>query len=578
MAALFAHVDGRDAPAAERLRAGWPRGILVLFVAMPAILAGPIRFVSGASFRWSYVAGTLLSLLALAPFVRALRVGALCRRQELFAHFVTAVVGVFAALLTYNRHFAGLPNYVGADNWKGVDGGYHLMNFMDFHRTSNVYGGFVSMYSFWDVTRLLGSRRLIVGLNVCFIFVRVLVAVVPCAIALAVLHRHRDRPSVWWTGAAVSLVAALAVQYFVVLPLLNFHLMGGFWPPLFGFVPLMLLWLADALVRPRLLRLLSLLAGVLLYRYTYGLNLADLTGAIGALLIVEALGARRAGWWVRVGLVAVAAAAFWSSRYCYLLSTRLFNDWGWIIEHDVKTAWNGQLAGLAAFAVSIAFVPVRDAASSTGVVRALRFPLLFGAANLVFLQLVDRVRPRTFYYFQKYDLHSVVLVASALVVVATAWSAVLVARPPSLRAWLPRVAGFALAVALAATSGSVLHGAIAAYDQGFREQVYGEPYVRSYPLGDAGDGAAHRPPPRRREEVVRRIPGQALAAAHRHQRALRLRRSRLDARLQARSSPGHCSFWDSDGTTVRYDMLSEKKCEHYVQIPFGRMTVCSICN
>ena len=70
--------------------------------------------------------------------------------------------------------------------------------------------------------------------------------------------------------------------------------MGGFWAQLFGLVPMMCLWLADALVRPRLLRLLSLLGCVVLYRYTYGLNLADVCAAVCGVLVCEAVGGDRA--------------------------------------------------------------------------------------------------------------------------------------------------------------------------------------------------------------------------------------------------------------------------------------------
>ena len=80
-------------------------------------------------------------------------------------------MALFAAVLPYNRHFHGLPNYVDPAGLMSVDGGYHIQNYWEFvRRSSNVYGGFVAIYSFWDALRHFGSRHLLIALNASFMF------------------------------------------------------------------------------------------------------------------------------------------------------------------------------------------------------------------------------------------------------------------------------------------------------------------------------------------------------------------------------------------------------------------------
>src|SRR5439155_19375380 len=117
---------------------------------------------------------------------------------------------------------------------------------------------------------------LLTAINVCWLLVRFFVAVVPAVSAVALLYRFRRQPRVWWVGAFSCLVVGVAVQRYLVLPIEAFYLMGGFWAQVFALVPLFLLWLADALVRDRISRIAWLFALIAIYRYTYGLNLADL--------------------------------------------------------------------------------------------------------------------------------------------------------------------------------------------------------------------------------------------------------------------------------------------------------------
>jgi hypothetical protein len=393
---------------------------------------------------------------------------------------------------------------------------------------------------------------------------------VPCAIAFSVLYRFRGERRAWWAGALACLVATLLVQYLVVLPLLNFHTMGGFWAHVFGVVPLFFLWLADALVRQRLWRLVLLLAGLILFRYTYALNLADLCLVLGAILIAEAAGARPLPAWARVALVAAGVAAWLAARHAFILSKPIFHQWGWVLEHDVDAAGQGVALAVVAATLSTVAWPLRDVTAQCGIVRALRFPLLFGAADLIVMAFVRRLPPTTYYYFNKYDVAALVLAAGALVVVATFWIA-LAAR----RARLASFAFAAVALIVAAAAVTRMHRSLAAFDTGFREQVFGGHYKRSYPWVV----------PATVDRIQRALDYERKAFGGyrtRHFAMLVTTNSIFDYggvdwmhQPHLDDSPGHCIFWDAGATG--HDALPEKECARYVQQPFGTVEICSAC-
>jgi hypothetical protein len=571
LARLLSAVDGRALAREQWLRAGWPRAALVFVLAIPLLVAGPLRFATGISLGLAFLLATLLSILALAPFVRAFTTSGLSRRRELIVTAAAAAVAVFAAALPYNYHFHGIANYLAVDGYMGVDGGYHLSNYFAFvRRTPTIYGGFVSLYSFWDALRL-GPRHLLLPLNIGFMFTRVVAALAPCLVSATVLYRYRDRARAYYLGGAACVVATLAVQYAIVLPLETFHQMGGFWSHLFGLVPLMALWIADVLVRQRLLRLLALLGAVALYRYTYGLNLGDLIAAVAALVALETL-ARALPPWVRALLAGAVVVGYYAARYCFLLTVPLHYDWGWIVTHDVVAACGGQRLVLASFALTLLFWPARATTAGSGIVRALRFPLVFGLANLYFIHRIQALPTGTFYYFAKYDFHAVVLVACGAVVVVSYWVAVFAARPHPATA-----AGLVAVVALAALGLVQVRRAFEPYQEGFREQALGAAVYRRSQAWVLPAAVTRMQQTLDREHksfggyLSKRLPMFIFTnSLFDHAETSWLRGRTLSA------TPGTCVFWDAD-RYPEWDAVDKKQCYTYVQQPWGRYTVCGAC-
>ncbi len=569
LARLRAKVDERALPASEWLRTGWPRAVpLVLLGALPLAVAGPIRFVTGLGPCLALVLAVGLTVLGVLPFVRALRRPAGSKMEAIVANCVVLVVGAFAVWLLHNGDFGGLTSFIARDQMMAIDAATHVRQYHDFvARTPDVYEGFVSLYGFWDpVRRITGD--LIIPARLTFSFGLFIVAAAPCIVTFSVLHKYRADRRAYLTGAVVCLLTALAVQYWLVLPLESFHHMGGFWAHLFGLIPLVSLWLVDALVRQRILRVAAILFIALLYRYTYGLNVPDLWAAVGLLLVAETLG-RQLPMGTRIALGLAALAAFGVSLYSYEQIKPMFSVWGWILRHDPPRVLQGEVTALIAVCITAVWRPAL--ASGSGIVRALRFPLVFGAVNAVLLVVVKHLAPSVHYYSQKYSFHAVVLTASALVVVASFWAAACATRLHG------RTLGGALVViALVAVSQQRLRKGFAVFQEGFHEHAFGgPPYHRPQPWYDPG--------------ALDRIHA-TLASEHEafggyltafwpmkcFMNALFDYGDRKDPQLTA--TPGHCVFWEAGLDPVR-DADPDKRCSSYPRrwSPTGVSTLCTRC-
>src|SRR5947209_1348646 len=77
LARLFASIDRRELAPAEWLRTGWPRGALILLIALPALLGGPIRYLTQLAPGWALLAAIPIALMAVGPFARAFAHGTL---------------------------------------------------------------------------------------------------------------------------------------------------------------------------------------------------------------------------------------------------------------------------------------------------------------------------------------------------------------------------------------------------------------------------------------------------------------------------------------------------------------------
>lgn len=563
-------MKGRWPGSPEWLRSGWPRAVpLALLAVMPLALAGPIRFVTGVGSGFALVIGAVVSVLLTLPFVPALRASDLTRRQSLLSNGVVLVAGAFAVWILYNGDFDGLVSYVDPKGEMAIDAARHVQFFHAFtQRTPDVYQGFVAMYGFWDpLYRIAGD--VVVPAQISYLFGGFVVAAVPCVIAFSVLRTVRENARAYVAGAVTSLVAVVIAQYVTILPNEVVHHMSGFWSHVFGLVPLFALWLIDTLVRQRLVRAAALLFGAVVYRYTYGLNLPDLLFALGVLLVVDAV--PPSGWRTRAVLAALALAALAGAVFSYSQLVPVLRSWGWFVSHDTPRVWQGQVIALAALLASVC-LSRRESASGSGIVRALRFPFLFGLANVVLFMVNKQFTTSKFYYFQKYTFHAVVLVASALVVALAYWAAILASRMDR-RA----IIGVLVVATLVAFSTLRVRRGFRNYQPAFAEYVHGGPYHRAQPWYDAAAVA-------KMHEVLRTT-GRAYGgyfATFWPQRAFTNALFEFDEDFYGPpdfdETPGHCVFWEA-GAFPRFDQDASKQCSSYEQrrSPGGRATLCWSC-
>ncbi len=572
LARLLSKLDSRGLAPSAWLRTGWPRVVpLTMLAALPLALAGPIRYVTGVGSVLAFVLAVAVTVASVLPFAQALRAPAGSRRDALLANAVCVAVATFAVWLLYNGDFGGLASFIARDGMMAIDAASHVRQYHDFiDRTPQVYEGFVSLYGFWDPLRRV-TGDLIVPIKLSFYLGVVVVAVAPCVITFSVLHKFRAERRAYVVGGVVCLVSSIAVQYWLILPLESFHHMGGFWAHLFALVPLVALWLVDALVRQRILRVVAIGFIAVLYRYTYGLNVPDLCAAIGVILVAEACGhqlPRR----TRVMLGFMALAAFAGSLYSYLQLRPIFSVWGWILRHDIARVRQGEVLALLAIGVTCAWRPIRALASGSGIVRALRFPFVFGAANVLFLVVVKYTTPTNIHYYsQKYDFHAVVLVASSFVVVASFWAATC-ARQFDRRT----LSGLVIALALVAVGQQRLRRGFAVYQEGFREHALGAPPY-------------HRPQPWYDAAAIERI-RETLRIEHKafggYASPLWPMRCFMNALFdhgdlkdpQLTTAPGHCVFWEA-GEAAAQDADPAKRCSAHPRrwSPTGTATLCSRC-
>jgi hypothetical protein len=479
--ARLLRLDRRDLPRAEWLRAGWPRlAPLIMLAVLPLALAGPLRAFMYWGLGTSFAVATAISVGLIALFWPALRRGDGRLGDALLGNGIVVVVGSFAVWLLFNRDFVGLVNMHGTTGL-AIDGAFHVSIYHHFIRNQpDAYAGFVSMYTFWYALAHLPGANLPFAIEVTFCFGLFVTAIAPCIVSFSVLGERRDDRAAFWLGAVACLVASLLVQFFLVLPLESFHHMAGFWAPLFGLVPLSAMWWIDALVRKRLVRVLALLFVAAVYRHTYGLNLPELMATLATLLVVEALGgALPVISRVALGVGALVCAG--ASLRAFGVLKPLLSKAGWVLEHDLARVADGELWGVLALTLAILAVPARAEVARTGIVRALRFPLLFTLWDLVFMDLIARVPPAQHYYQHKYTFQAVVLLCGAFVVLVTFWVAT-VAHHFTRRT----LAGLILCLGVVALSQRDLRRGFASYQPGFKEHAFGRPYHFAYPWMDRG--------------------------------------------------------------------------------------------
>lgn len=397
------------------LRPGAPLSLLLFGMwLLPFMGAGIVRTVTGVTIETGFFAALPLEILLGLTFCarrRGPRPAATARAITIAGLLVGLALIGWSFRLLYSRDMGALVAYY------GFDGGSHIGYRRLFVNTDpHTYFGFVSLYS---VTHLLDRLLpLVPGTSFAIAFYSTLavVAVAPLIVVVALLQGMAVPPRTRAAGVATFSITWLFALRSFVIPILGNMQADGFYGHLFGLLPVALIWLADVLFRPRLLRLLWMGAALVLCRFTYGLNLPDALCTCGALWLFDALGGRRRLIPVLAGAGAIAAAIVG-----WVALTASFRHGGYVEVYpfqDAASTMRIAVLTLAVYGVLAAHPGGAEKAAapddaSMNLSTAIRWPVLFAFVALVSLQGFLRVPAVETYYVIKHSLVPLVFLAAA---------------------------------------------------------------------------------------------------------------------------------------------------------------------
>ena len=444
---------------------------LLLALVLPFLLTGPIRAVTSLALSWCLVlsVGVCAAMVALLwPWLRSVGTRLPTPPQWLLEAVALLPVG-FAVWALYVGDFGGFPS---VDGW---DGGTHVFNRNLFATVfPGVYSGQVTHYAFtWWLEKVfqLNSFR---SFTVAFYLSVVVMVAFPLTITFALLRETASASrAAWIVGVGVTVLATVGLLLLAGLPLLHYNQAAGYYSHLFGILPLMLLWAADALVRLHRLRVAALIGAFVLLRYTYSLNLADAALAVAFVLLVDGF---RGRWRLLQGLLVMAFCLVAMQIVSELRP--IFRVWGGMHRFDADKLFKANtflLGALPIYLLATSWRPFPRGWLGSPLFRAIRFPASFAVASSALFLVLRKGPGVKYYYVTKYQIWACFLLGSVFVILLAHLAATL-ARRSSLRrpaVWL-RVA---VVAALLATVPSLWGTNFAVYGSGLRERILPRPLV-----------------------------------------------------------------------------------------------------
>lgn len=169
----------------------------------------------------------------------------------------------------YNPVFNGLVT-VG-----GGDAGNHIYLQREFElRDPRAYKGFISLYTFNIFIKNIFNLDDFRAFRVSFYTLVFALCMFPPFIWSYYLKNYTNRSIVLFLAIAIPL--AWVLYTLVINPLLHYNQADGFYPHIFSILVLFMLWIFQILAPNMFLRFIFSIIFLVLYRFSYGLNLADL--------------------------------------------------------------------------------------------------------------------------------------------------------------------------------------------------------------------------------------------------------------------------------------------------------------
>lgn len=443
--------------------------LLALAPLAAPVLAGILRAALGLPLRTAQLAGAVLVILALAAFLLGRRPAPLDRRAAAGALAFLLGACLLAWFGYWSRYWEGLVSLGGGDV------GVHTLQRQEFiERDPRPYFGFVAFYAVTDAAARLLGPEVFAALRAGF-FATVLGAILCLAAAVAAVGPGYGRGA--WAALGGLALLVLNLAFF---PLLHYHQADGFYPHLFGVVPLLAAWVLYGLAGGPLARGAVLLAWAVTTRFTYGLNLGDVLLAGAALVAWDS---RAAGPGLpRLLGRALAACLAAAGLYSYARLVPMAPHSGAFRMPFLPLTFAGE-ALLAWWLFALPGRARRRGVEMPPEARRLAaFAGTFAAVNLAAQAAALLSGLPLAYYFFKYHFHAVaLLMAAVLVLLPFVAGPALAGRglAPEIRRGLRRwsIAGLLGLV--------LLGGANGRYLSSYRELLFGHPpWLRFRPLAD----------------------------------------------------------------------------------------------
>lgn len=307
------------------------------------------------------------------------------------------------------------PGYSGMISTGGGDAADHIYYRYKFlHETPNIYHGFVSFFIFSDIVERIFALTPFESFRAVFYLTGILIFLFVSVVAGRVSTELWDSSNNRSRYSFLLIVLAILPCAKIAFPLLSYLQSEGFYPHLFGLVPLFAGWCFYSITQKRSIRILILLATLVLYRYTYGLNLADLIGAVGILIFLELRNIHSIiGVILRVATISITLAA---AFHGYTLFSTLLDRSGGILHHRFELVAIANLISGCLLIIAANRLKETSPAIQRNCLFAGSFAVISASVALICIALELPID----YYIYKYNFHSTILIIFALLIFATA--------------------------------------------------------------------------------------------------------------------------------------------------------------
>lgn len=310
---LLAGLESPGHPGPRRLQEGWSIRMPVLsalaLLAFP--LSGLVRAVGNLSMSMSLiVAGGICLAIGLLSW-RTLAEARAMRRVVLAGLLFVMVGLLFCWSELFNPYFLGFPGYAGGD------AGNHIwIQHLFVRENPSHYHGMVTFHAaaHW-IERLAGVDSFVSYRAIFYGAVAALVMFLAVSGGALVATSVEGRDSGWRIFPLLAVIAWYPATT-VVLPQLHYFQADGFLTQVFSIVPILLAACLYSTSRYRVGRVFALLFCIVLTRYTYAMNVGDLS-LCAALLVGWDGPGPHASRYRRLSLLALSAGLVVLSTLVY---------------------------------------------------------------------------------------------------------------------------------------------------------------------------------------------------------------------------------------------------------------------